>query len=651
MQRLLNRFQIKSKIGTGGVSSVYQAFDELMKKDLALKILHPHLANNAVIRKRFKQEIEIVRQLNHPHIIRFYELFETDSILFLTMEYLVHGDLKSYILAKAPLPVSEVIKIGLEGLEALKTAHARGILHCDIKPHNFLFDADYHIRLTDFGIARLTQQQDLKNKKNAGTPGYAAPEVLEGGLPDARSDYYSFGITLFEMLCGRLPFSANSPQEILYKQTHLEPPQVKSFIKDCPVALNAIIVKAMARNPLERFQTAEDFKICLDELKIPVHINTPDNHPCPICNQQVSDAFPTCLNCGTDTVLLQTAKKPKDRYQVAITGPGNPGERLDPELRHKLVNLMQPTGAELSKLKKSIPRLPFILIKNITSASAQSLVTMLNHLGLNAEISGKESKATRKKLFHLFNKKILAIYPRILLIGTGSMGGIWYILGKAPVLIPILLVALLVGIPLIQFITYKFPRIAKKKNDKNLNLTPLLVNFKKLRTGYIKGIIRSIAGKMVLLSGNLNTENDFTPDTIQESFRQAVDELNELVVYIISLETEINRIDKQNIADRYNRLSQNPNRTRNSEQDREISQLEELLSIRRKLEHTLQLYIDRLLQYSVSLDKLSLSLAGSKISQTGTVIQELKSAAENLMIEADANKEVEKLMAILPEVS
>jgi beta-lactam-binding protein with PASTA domain/predicted Ser/Thr protein kinase len=260
------RYRIVRKLGSGGMADVYLAEDEELGRRIAIKILNDRHANDESFVERFRREAKNAAGLSHPNIVSIYDRGEAEGTYYIAMEYLDGRSLKELVVARGPLPIPDAIDATRQVLAALRFAHRKGVVHRDIKPHNVMADADGRLKVTDFGIARAGVSQMTEAGSIIGTAQYLSPEQARGAPVDQRSDLYSVGVVLYEMLTGTTPFSGESPVEIAMK--HLsDPPRPPSVERaDIPPDLDMIVLRALAKNPDDRFQTAEEIDAELERV-------------------------------------------------------------------------------------------------------------------------------------------------------------------------------------------------------------------------------------------------------------------------------------------------------------------------------------------------------------------------------------------------
>ena len=261
-------------IGGGGMANVYLAHDDILGRDVAVKILRLDYANNDEFIKRFHREAQSVTTLSHPNIVNMYDVGEEDGIYYLVMEYVPGQTLKQYINQRGMLPIGEALDIMEQLTSAMAHAHHFEIVHRDIKPHNILIRNDGIVKVTDFGIATATSATAITHTNSVlGSVHYLSPEQARGGIANKQSDIYSLGIVMFELLTGRQPFSGESAVAIALKHLQNETPSPKRWNPDIPQSVENIILKATAKDPFHRYQSANAMKRDIETALYPERIN------------------------------------------------------------------------------------------------------------------------------------------------------------------------------------------------------------------------------------------------------------------------------------------------------------------------------------------------------------------------------------------
>lgn len=253
----LGPYEITAPIGEGGMAAVYQAYEARENRYVALKVLPRHRAESSQFAARFQQEAQVIARLRHPNILRVYEANEDDGYPYIAMP-LVEGGTLLRLLRGRPLPPRQTLRVLSQVGAALDYAHAMGYVHRDVKPSNVMFDKDGNCLLMDFGLAKVLAGTAQLTRVGAtlGTPKYMSPEQGRGGKLDGRSDLYSLGVMLYEMATGQVPFDAATPVELISRhiQDPLPPPREKN--PAIPPAVERVIMKALAKHPDDRYQTA-----------------------------------------------------------------------------------------------------------------------------------------------------------------------------------------------------------------------------------------------------------------------------------------------------------------------------------------------------------------------------------------------------------
>ncbi len=258
-----NRYDVKEVLGMGGMGVVYRAFDRELQEPVAIKTLRPEaMAGETVALERFKQEIRLARKIAHRNVVRTYDLGEVGGMYYLTMEYVEGTSLKQLITSRGRLPIPVTLTVGKQLCRALEVAHEQGVIHRDIKPQNIVVEPSGFLKVMDFGIARLATPAPGKGLTqegtSIGTPDYMSPEQLSGMELDARSDLYAAGVVLFECVTGRVPFEAETTWALVAKHLEEEPPDPRAVNSEVPEGLARIIVRAMAKMPGDRYQSARE---------------------------------------------------------------------------------------------------------------------------------------------------------------------------------------------------------------------------------------------------------------------------------------------------------------------------------------------------------------------------------------------------------
>ena len=260
------RYRIQRKLGAGGMADVYLAEDQELGRRVAIKILNSRHGNDDQFIERFRREAKNAAALNHPNIVSIYDRGEAEDTYYIAMEFLDGRTLKELIVGRGAAPINVAIEYARQILSALRFAHRHGIVHRDIKPHNVLVDGDGRVKVTDFGIARAGTSQMTETGSIVGTAQYLSPEQARGGEVDPRSDLYSLGVVLYELLTGKTPFEGETPVEIAMKHLSNTPQPPSKLRPDVPPELDMVVMRALAKNPNDRYQSADEMEGDLDRV-------------------------------------------------------------------------------------------------------------------------------------------------------------------------------------------------------------------------------------------------------------------------------------------------------------------------------------------------------------------------------------------------
>ena len=261
----IRKYQIVTKLGAGGMGSVYKAIDTILEREVALKLLAPTLANDDSFVERFRLEARALARLDHPHIVKVYDADWDENKLFIVMEYVDGGSLADLIKQEGALPAALVIKLLQQTASGLDYAHQRGLIHRDIKPANILLDKEGNAKLTDFGLVKDTDTNLTADGMRLGTPAYMSPEQIQGEEVTPALDVYALGVVAYEMLTGRPPFQGNM-SSIFEGHLLRQLPVINQINPAISADAQSVFVKVMAKNPAERFATAASFVQALEKV-------------------------------------------------------------------------------------------------------------------------------------------------------------------------------------------------------------------------------------------------------------------------------------------------------------------------------------------------------------------------------------------------
>src|SRR5215212_1709746 len=252
------RYELRGLVGSGGMADVYLAHDEILDRDVALKLLKTRYAENEELVERFRREAKSAASLSHPHIVPVFDWGETgNGTYYIAMEYLSGGTLRDLIASGRMLSPRTVVEVALQIAEALEAAHARGVVHRDIKPRNILVTDSGHVKVADFGIARAAEATTISDLGEIlGSVKYMSPEQAAGERVGPASDLYSVGVVLYEMLTGRVPFEVETPADVPVRHAGGPPPHPREVNPMVPEGVDALVMRLLATDPDDRYGSA-----------------------------------------------------------------------------------------------------------------------------------------------------------------------------------------------------------------------------------------------------------------------------------------------------------------------------------------------------------------------------------------------------------
>lgn len=366
----VGKYKLTRLLGRGGMAEVYEAFQYGLERQVAVKILQGHHALTQDMIDRFKREARSIAQLRHPNIVHVFDFDVENDLYYMVMEMIPGEVLGLYLRRQGAMPVQEVLRIGIQLADALDYAHSKGIIHRDVKPTNILFTDErrQQIVLTDFGIALLTDATRLTmGTMLFGTPAYLSPEAGRGERVDERSDIYSLGVVLYEMLTGKIPFDADTTYGMIMQHIHQPLPSPRQLNGDVPAVVERILYKTLAKDPKDRYQLARDLRNAL---------------------QTVLDKGELT---GASADNVQLAVRSASALQLADSGTRQMPP-LDPQALALLDNSLAEPGVKAASSKRF--RWAWILALLLALFSGAALMSFFNSGVLQAAIASPTPSAT-----------------------------------------------------------------------------------------------------------------------------------------------------------------------------------------------------------------------------------------------------------------
>ena len=263
---LADRYEIIEQIGTGGMSDVYKAKCHKLNRYVAIKVMKSEFSEDKTFVSKFRAEAQSVAGFTHPNVVNVYDVGDENGIYYIVMELVEGITLKKYIEKRGKLPFKEAVSIAIQVANGLDAAHKHHIVHRDIKPQNIIISKEGKVKVTDFGIAKVASSSTINSSSTMGSVHYISPEQARGGYSDERSDIYSLGITIFEMLTGTVPFDGDSTVAVAVQHIQDEIPAPSTVAADIPVSIDKIVLKCTQKKPDRRYQSAAELRGVLDML-------------------------------------------------------------------------------------------------------------------------------------------------------------------------------------------------------------------------------------------------------------------------------------------------------------------------------------------------------------------------------------------------
>jgi eukaryotic-like serine/threonine-protein kinase len=367
------RYRVISRLGSGGMADVYLAQDQLLGREVAVKVLHHHFAEDHEFVERFRREASSAAALSHPNIVGIFDRGEWNGTYYIAMEYVAGRSLKTIVREQGPLEPALAIDIVIQILRAARSAHRRGVIHRDLKPHNVILDEEGRARVTDFGIARAGASDMTLTGSIMGTAQYLSPEQAQGFAVSASSDLYSIGVILYELLTGAVPFEGETAVAIAFKQVSAEPRAPSELNPSLPPSLDAVVLHALAKDPAQRYADADELIAALQRERDAL----PALAGAPAAVAHVYHAPPPA-HPGTGSLLLAPAGA--GDYEPGDAGPPTDHRRRR-ALLWTLAALVLIAGVVLALLLTQSSK--SVSVPDVTGQTEQTAGASLRSAGLN----------------------------------------------------------------------------------------------------------------------------------------------------------------------------------------------------------------------------------------------------------------------------
>ncbi|HEX4484483.1 MAG TPA: Stk1 family PASTA domain-containing Ser/Thr kinase [Solirubrobacteraceae bacterium] len=378
------RYKVISRVGSGGMADVYLAEDQLLGRQVAVKLLHHHFAEDQEFVERFKREASSAAGLSHQNIVGIFDRGEWEGTYYIAMEYVAGRSLKTLVREQGPLDPAQAIDIVIQILRAARFAHRRGVIHRDLKPHNVIIDEEGRARVTDFGIARAGASDMTLTGSIMGTAQYLSPEQAQGHVVSGSSDLYSVGVILYELLTGVVPFDGETAVAIAFKQVSAQPRPPSEVNPSLPPALDAVVLRALAKDPAQRYADADEFIAALQRERQALPASAATGGTAVLSatapsGEGWSSALPPAegeSSHSTGALLLPAAAVYEEEHGDRDDGPGIKRVLLWSLIAAIVVGAIVAAALLLSSSKASVA------VPNVTGQSEQAAISRLRKAGL-----------------------------------------------------------------------------------------------------------------------------------------------------------------------------------------------------------------------------------------------------------------------------
>ncbi len=455
-QIIAQRYKILSSIGEGGMADVYLAYDQIIQREVAIKILRGELSKDPVTLVRFQREASAITKLSHPNVVNVYDVGEFDSMHYIVMEYVKGRTLKQLISLRGGIYLDESLNIMIQLTKAVLHAHEHGIVHRDIKPQNVLVNNDNTIKITDFGIAFASDAIALTpNESVLGSAHYLAPEATKGEGITHQVDIYALGIVFYELLSGNVPFKGENPVQVAVKHLHDEIPSIKEFRPDLPQSVENIIILATAKDVKNRYQSAKemlyDLEHCLDQgkkdeakvvfkkeekvveakpIKKEIKTETKSNKGILIVTSVLAALFIVIIalslilmDMNKMIVVPQVSSMKQEDVKSALIEAGFESENIkfiyeysDDLDKGEFIKVSLKEGSEVdkdSKITITYSNGKYYLIQDYTSRKYEDVKTQINKAAPNINIEVEYYQTTSKKSGYIYQQEGIEIGSKV----------------------------------------------------------------------------------------------------------------------------------------------------------------------------------------------------------------------------------------------